>query len=256
MDLGSGRLRDGSWRFHSRSRLVAALAVIAAINLAPAADWISLLLPAVAVAICAAMVRVRWSYLIKGFLLAVPFLLAAALIPVTTPGEELARIPLVDVAVSAPGVALFLTVSSKILLSLTVVLVLNWTTPANELLEALAALRVPAPLIAVMGLMHRYLAVIGEEAVSMMRARASRCAGPGPGFPASLLLNLRVAGRMLGSLFLRSYSRSERLHAAMLSRGFDGQPRGVPAACWQTRDWLFISAACLLLVAVGLRRFA
>jgi cobalt/nickel transport system permease protein len=255
LDLGSGGLLDRSPSIHPTSRLSAALTLIAAINLAPVADWMSLLLPASVVAVCLAVLRVPWSYLVKGFLLAVPFLLAAALIPLTTPGAEAARLPLVGVTVTSPGLALYLTVSAKILLSVSVVLELNWTTPSNELLEALASLRVPAPLIGVMGLMHRYLAVIGEEGMAMMRARASRCGGPGPGFPASLLLNLQIAGRMLGSLFLRSYARSERLHAAMLSRGFDGQPRGLPARSLRPRDWAFVAAAFLLLAAVGARRF-
>lgn len=255
MDPGPGGLLDTSPGIHPTARLAAALTLIAAVNLAPVSDWISLVLPASAVAVCVAVLRVPWSYLLKGFLLAVPFLLAAALIPLTTPGEEAGRLPLIGVMVTSPGLALFLTVSAKILLSVSVVLVLNWATPANELLEALASLRVPAPLIAVMGLMHRYLAVIGEEGMAMMRARASRCGGPGPGFPASLRFNLQIAGRMLGSLFLRSYARSERLHAAMLSRGFDGRPRGFSARSLRPRDWVFLVAAWLMVVAVGIRRF-
>jgi cobalt/nickel transport system permease protein len=37
---------------------------------------------------------------------------------------------------------------------------------------------------------------------------------------------MRVVGGMVGSLFLRSYERSERVYAAMQARGFDPEGDG------------------------------
>jgi cobalt/nickel transport system permease protein len=40
----------------------------------------------------------------------------------------------------------------------------------------------------------------------------------------SLRWRARVAGGMAGSLFLRSLERSDRVYAAMLARGYNGDP--------------------------------
>ena len=52
----------------------------------------------------------------------------------------------------------------------------------------------------------------------------------------SLLWRVRVLGGMIGSLFIRSYERSERIYAAMLSRGFAGEIRSLTHLAWKARD--------------------
>ena len=52
---------------------------------------------------------------------------------------------------------------------------------------------------------------------------------------------------MAGQLFLRSYERSERVYAAMLSRGYNGQLLTLNAHEWHLKDWLLICLAILLL---------
>jgi cobalt/nickel transport system permease protein len=58
--------------------------------------------------------------------------------------------------------------------------------------------------------------------VRLDRARRSRSVGGGSGGLVGLAWRARVAGGMVGSLFVRSYERSERVYAAMLARGFTG----------------------------------
>ena len=78
--------------------------------------------------------------------------------------------------------------------------------------------------MAIISFMYRYLAVLGGEAGRMNRAKAvaigrrRRVGGGG-----SLRWRAGVTGSMVGSLFLRSYERSERIYAAMLARGFQGE---------------------------------
>jgi cobalt/nickel transport system permease protein len=77
--------------------------------------------------------------------------------------------------------------------------------------------------------MYRYLAVLTDEASRMLRARASRSAiRLGHHGGGSIRWRAEVTGRMVGSLFLRSYERSERVYAAMQARGFDGELRYLP----------------------------
>ena len=60
----------------------------------------------------------------------------------------------------------------------------------------------------------------------MLLARASRSAAlEGRRAGGGLRWRARVAGSLVGTLFVRSLERSERVHAAMLARGYDGEPR-------------------------------
>jgi cobalt/nickel transport system permease protein len=63
----------------------------------------------------------------------------------------------------------------------------------------------------------------------MNRAKASRSAsGPSGRAGGGLRWRAGVTGSMVGSLFLRSYERSERIYGAMQARGFDGELRYMP----------------------------
>jgi cobalt/nickel transport system permease protein len=53
---------------------------------------------------------------------------------------------------------------------------------------------------------------------------------------------------MVGSLFLRSYERSERIYAAMLARGFDGTFRHLGLRAIARGEWL---ALALMLAALA-----
>jgi cobalt/nickel transport system permease protein len=54
---------------------------------------------------------------------------------------------------------------------------------------------------------------------------------------------------MVGSLFLRSYERSERIYAAMQARGFDGELRYLPGPPLERRAILLTGLAMVALVA-------
>ena len=48
---------------------------------------------------------------------------------------------------------------------------------------------------------------------------------------------------MIGSLFIRSYERSERIYQAMASRGYSGQALALAQPAWRARD-LWSRAVC------------
>ena len=73
-------------------------------------------------------------------------------------------------------------------------------TPFSDLLWGLRALHVPQPLIAIVGFMYRYLFVLADEVLRMVRARAARSAtAPGRRSGGSLWWRGKVAGRMVGT---------------------------------------------------------
>jgi cobalt/nickel transport system permease protein len=95
-------------------------------------------------------------------------------------------------------------------------LVLTTTIPA--LFHGLAALRMPPLLVAILASMYRYISVLADEFTAMRRAATSR------NLFSTGRRQRQVIGNMMGSLFIRTYERGERIHQAMLARGFTGLP--------------------------------
>ena len=90
-------------------------------------------------------------------------------------------------------------------------------TEPRALLLGLERLRLPQQLVQIMGFMIRYVDVVTDEMRRMRIARESR------GFTARNPRHWPVVARSLGALFIRSYERGERVHLAMVSRGYTGR---------------------------------
>jgi cobalt/nickel transport system permease protein len=103
-------------------------------------------------------------------------------------------------------------------------------------------------MVAIIGFMYRYLAVMGDETERMIRARSARSADPTGHGGGTVRWRATVTGRMVGSLFLRSYERSERIYAAMQARGFDGELRYLRGPSLQRPELLAFGAAAVALV--------
>lgn len=144
----------------------------------------------------------------------VPFLIFALLMPLTGPA------PLVTVAgleLSEPGLWAAWGIVAKGTLGVLGAVILAATTPARDLIDGLRVLRLPEQLVQIAAFMLRYTHVIGDEMRRMRVARESR------GFDATGPRAWRALAHSAGGLFIRSYERGERVHLAMLSRGFTGE---------------------------------
>jgi cobalt/nickel transport system permease protein len=114
------------------------------------------------------------------------------------------------------GLTIFGSVACKLLLSLLLLNLLTLTIPVPILLQSLSILKVPPLLIAILGSMYRYLDVLVEEFATMGRAATARNLMNGKHW------QRLVIGNMIGSLFLRTYDRGNRIHQAMIARGYQG----------------------------------
>jgi cobalt/nickel transport system permease protein len=173
-------------------------------------------------------------------LLAAPFLLAALPLVLTRPEQPLGSIalgPLV-LTISGEGLRMFTTIALKSWISVQAALLLTFTTPFHDLVDALRRLRLPSIMVSTISFMYRYLAVLADEASRLMRARSSRAAEPASGGGGSIRWRAGVAGGMVGTLFLRSYERSERIYAAMQARGFDGRLHHLHGRGLGATDWM------------------
>jgi cobalt/nickel transport system permease protein len=154
-------------------------------------------------------------------------------------------------AVTDEGLVLFAAVLIKAWLSVMVTGLLVATTSFVDLLHAMRSLHVPAVLTTTISFMYRYLFVLTEEAMRLHTARMARSVGPGR----TVWWRARVLGGMIGSLFVRSYERSERIYSAMLSRGFAGEVRSLHRFSWQARDtWVALAWAVALASAATASR--
>jgi cobalt/nickel transport system permease protein len=95
--------------------------------------------------------------------------------------------------------------------------VLGATTPPAAIVAGLGRLRVPALLTGVAALAIRYLQLVLDDLGRARRARIAR--GDDPRW----LWQARATARGAGGLAARSLARGERVHIAMLARGFDGR---------------------------------
>ncbi len=120
--------------------------------------------------------------------------------------------------ITTVGLTILGSVAIKALISLLILNVLTLTTSIPALLNALVALRMPPLLVATIASMYRYINVLIGEFNAMRRAAASR------NLMGSNRWQRLVIGNMMGSLFIRTYDRGERVYQAMLARGYQGVP--------------------------------
>ena len=160
--------------------------------------------------------RVPLAYLAKRMVIEVPFLVFAALIPFIATGPQ---VEVLGVAVSEPGLLAAWGLAVKGTLGVLASLTLAATTEPSDVLAGLQRLRMPALIVQIMGFMIRYLDVVTDDLGRMLVAMRSR--GVDPRSPR----HWPALARTLGALFVRSYERGERVHLAMLSRGYDGAMR-------------------------------
>ena len=152
-------------------------------------------------------------YLLKRMVVEVPFVLFAVLMPFLSTGP---RTDFLGLTVSEPGLMAAWALLAKGTLGVLASLTLAATTEPHALLAGLERLRLPRQLVQIMSFMVRYLDVVTDEMRRMKVARESR------GFTARNPRHWPVVARSAGALFIRSYERGERVHLAMLSRGYTG----------------------------------
>lgn len=161
-----------------------------------------------------ALSRVPLRYLLTRMVVEVPFVVFAVLMPFIAHGS---RTEVMGVSVSEPGLVAGIALLVKGTIGVLASLTLAATTEPQDLLRGLQRLRAPDLVVQIMGFMIRYLDVVTSELGRMMTALRSR--GCDPRSPR----HWPVLARSLGALFIRSYERGERVHLAMLSRGYDGR---------------------------------
>ncbi|QES42099.1 MULTISPECIES: cobalt ECF transporter T component CbiQ [Streptomyces] len=168
---------------------------------------------AVLLGVVAYVARVPAGFLLKRLLIEIPFVAFAVLLPFVAQGE---RVDVLGLSLSVNGLWGAWNVLAKGTLGVAASVLLAATTELRELLLGLQRLKLPPLLVQIASFMIRYGDVITDEMRRMKIARESR------GFAARGVRQWGVLAKSAGALFIRSYERGERVHLAMVSRGYAG----------------------------------
>lgn len=203
----SGPLR----RLDPRVKLIATVGFVVAVVLLPLGAWRPLGIAAMTLAFFVGISGIAPGLLIRRGLAVLPVvILLAAMIAPSHP-----------MAPTLGPWAVASAILAKNCVTILSVLLLAHVTPFRDLMGALTRLRVPAVLVATLLLMYRYLFVLAEQLGRMARARRSRS------FRRSRWADWPLGASLIAGLLLRSFERGERVHAAMLARGWDGTFRSL-----------------------------
>jgi cobalt/nickel transport system permease protein len=247
-------------RLDPRVKFVLAVAFILTTALTPVGAWpVYILLISLAFAV-EILSGLGVGYVLRRASLAFPFVLAAIPLVFTTSGSVVFSFSLFswNLVITDEGLVRFISLAVKSWISVQAAILLAASTSFPELMVAMRAVKIPRLLVAIFGLMWRYLFVLADEALRLVRARAARSGLAGreglkPG--GSLAWRARVTGSMAGSLFMRAFERSDRIYLAMLSRGYDGEIRAAPMPRLPSRDVLVLTGGLSLLSLLLLLSF-
>ncbi len=169
-------------------------------------------------------------YLLKRVSLVMPFALMVGLFnPLLDrdPGPTLGPLEL------SGGWLSFASILLRVFLASSAAFILIALTGMPDIALALERMKVPRIFVVQILFVYRYIFVLTEEAVRMMRAYTLRSVhGRRPG--------LGIYAQIVGHLLLRTLDRARRIYLAMVSRGFDGEVHTLRTFHLGLRDVIFL----------------
>lgn len=234
-------------RLPAHLKLLALLGFVLTVVLTPRTAFAAYAVYLLLVLLAQRASRVPFGYYARRMVVEVPFVVFALLMPFVATGPRVAVGPL---HLSEQGLIGGWALLAKGTLGVMASLVLATTTEPRHVVAGLERLRLPHQLVQIMGFMVRYLEVVTGELARMKVARESR------GFQARSVRAWPVLATTAGALFIRSYERGERVHLAMLSRGYNGtlpvtHPATATAEQWRVAGILPAVALATLLLVVA-----
>lgn len=154
-------------------------------------------------------------YLFRKILIVIPFAIMIGIFNPLIDREIIMHLGPVSIS---GGWISFVSILLRFVLTAGSVLILIACTGFNSVCMALEKMGTPRIFAVQLLFLYRYIFVLIDEASRMANARSLRSFnGKGKG--------IKVFGYLLGHLLLRTIDRAQRIHLAMLCRGFDGEIR-------------------------------
>lgn len=179
-------------------------------------------------------------YIVRKILLLCPFVIVVGIFN-----------PLIDRAIvlQAGSLAIsggwlsFFSIMVRSILTVGSAFILLALTGFSGVCRALEQLGMPRPFAVQLLFLYRYIFVLTEEGGRAARARKLRSCGKKG-------LGINSFGTLIGHLLLRTWQRAERVHIAMLSRGFDGRFHSSRQTTFGLRELFFVVgwSSCLIIL--------
>lgn len=229
-------------RLAPEAKIAAAFGIVVSIAITPRQALWAFGFHALLVLTLVVVSRLRFSFVLLRLLAIVPFVLFAFFIPFIAAGES---VEVWILSLSIDGLWGAWNILAKALLGASVSIVLTATTEIPDIIRGMGVLRVPALFTSIAMFMVRYLELIGDELRRMRLAMTSR------GYDPRWLHQTRPIATSAGALFVRSYERGERVHAAMLARGFTGEMPALAGKPAGAAEWSAVAAVVVVAVLVA-----
>ena len=201
-------------RLPPQAKVAAHLAFVIAVVLTPRNQIWAFAVHALLLLGVVSLSEIPVGFFVKRLGVVIPFIFFAFFLPFLGQGPD---VEVAGLALSREGLWGAWNILVKALLGTGASVMLVATTEVPDLLRGLERLRVPRVITGIAGFMVRYIDVIAGEMSRMRTAMTAR------GYDPRWIGQVRALSVAGGALFIRSFERGERVHQAMLARGYDGR---------------------------------
>lgn len=229
-------------RLRPQCKVAATVLFVLAVVATPREAFWAFALYAAALGVVAGVAHVPIRFLLRRLTIELPFVAFAFFLPIVGQGR---RVDVLGLSLSVAGLWGAWNILVKGTLGVAATVILAASTPVPQLLLGLDRLRIPKAFTAVAGFMVRYLDVISGEMRRMRIARLSR------GYDPRWIWQAKALASSVGALFIRAYERGERVHLAMVSRGFTGAMPVLEESGASRAQWLAAMAFPALAAAIA-----
>ncbi|MBW2061716.1 MAG: cobalt ECF transporter T component CbiQ [Deltaproteobacteria bacterium] len=176
-------------------------------------------------------------------------LLLWLILPFSYPGETIFTIGPLRASEEGVSYAAVITIKSNAII-LTLIALLA-TSSVFTLVHALRHLRLPGKLVQLLFFTFRYFHVMHQEYLRLRDAMRIRC------FKARTNYHTyRSLAYLVGMLLVRSFDHSERVHQAMILRGYQGKFWLFDHFALKTKDLLFLAVMTLFISALAVGQWS
>jgi len=181
--------------------------------------------------------EIPFMFILRKVILVSPF---ALFIGIFNPLLDSTHVVIFNGLTISAGWLSFFSILLKFVLTVSTALLLIATTSFPGVCHGLRQLGLPSLFVSQLSFLYRYIFVLMEETMRIVRARNMRSYGKsGKG--------IKIFVRITGTLFIRTIEKAERVYFAMLSRGFQGDMPSLKRFHIRTEDIIFTLSMIIFL---------
>jgi cobalt/nickel transport system permease protein len=230
-----------------RFKLLSALVVLTAVLLSRSTAELALMYSVIIFLVIFS--RIRMSYFLMRTLPFIPFfsllIVLPAILNIVTPGEAVVSFRVFGhhLSITRQGIDSASIFLMRVLVSVSLSVLLVLTTRHQALLKTLRIFRVPQVFVMTFGMCYRYIYLMLDVVMNTFMAIKSRV-----GFVTSSKTGRRIVGMNMGNLWLKSYRLHTQVYEAMISRGYQGEPRVLSDFTSGPIDFLMLAVSLFILI--------